>query len=187
MVTGMRRYSLFSVLLACAAPVSAVPLDYDCDVPADSYSSVSALGDTGFSIGGTVVAVQKRSGKNLPVAGARITSVDGKASAGLQLVSTSEKNNKFDVVVTLNVGGGVRRGVAGQIDLDQPSSFFVQVSKDGRFVLRVGNIDTGMNFVPIGSGKMMVFCSTGQFKFTNLVFGAGDEPIAFVPPIQVRP
>lgn len=159
----------FSPGLASAAPIS-----FDCDVPADRYSSVSQDTDGPLAVSGVVELVAARSGAFVPVAGARLVGADGKVSAGFQIVALNgPKSSTFDVVLNLNQGGALKQYNVTQIDTKAAIPFWLTLDGD-KLTLAVGDKKVGVDFVSIPGGKMMIFCSTGQFKFSDVRFGASE-------------
>lgn len=150
-------------------------MDFDCDVPPDRHSSVTGNLTAPLAIAGTVEAKQLRAGNNLPVAGARLVSSDGKESAGFQLVAASAQAQKFDVVLNLNRNGKLQRTTLGQIPVRAPIPFRLTLSEAGTITLSISANTFDYDFIPLPAGKVMAFCSTGQFKFTNLIF-SNDKP-----------
>jgi hypothetical protein len=169
----LRKSGVVLAALAAAASPSlafASTISFDCDVPADRYSSVSQDADGQLSVRGLVKLVAARSGANLPVAGARLVSSDGKSSAGFQIVGSGSKPDHFDVVLNLNKNGDLKRYAVGQIDTEATIPFTI-ASQEGRITLDVGGKKVAGDFMPLSGGKMMVFCSTAQFKFSDVAFG----------------
>lgn len=105
----MIRVSLTGVTVGMAlnsANALAAPLAFDCDVPADRYSSVTQeLELASASVKGVVQVLEMRSGNNLPVAGVRIADRNAKSMLGFQLIAASQRSEVFDVVSNKQVGG----------------------------------------------------------------------------------
>lgn len=161
-------------LVACASPTLASPLKFDCDVPPDKFSSISQEIEGVSSITGTIQVIELRSGKNLPVAGARLVSADGTSSVGLQLVADSVRAKTLDVVFNRKRGESIEREVVGQIDLGSPIRFGLAVSPVGQATLTVNGSAYDAGFVALPVGTAMAFCSTGQFKFSDLRISEGS-------------
>lgn len=162
--------TLFAATLFVSDSAFASPISFDCDVPADHYSSVSQEANGPLVISGMVKLVAARAGDNLPVAGARLVSSDGQDSAGFQLVANSSKPTRFDVVLNLNKNGELKRYSVSQIGIDSIVSFRLVIDAE-RVNLTVNKKTVEGDFIPLTGGKLMVFCSTAQFKFTEVVFG----------------
>ncbi|UAK24423.1 hypothetical protein [Sphingomonas nostoxanthinifaciens] len=165
------------ILIALAQPAfaGAAPLSFDCDVPSDHYSSVSEEASGTMAVSGTIEAVELRAGNNLPVAGARIASADGKTSFGLQLVAASSHAKQFDIVLNTRRGDEAKRNTLGQVGTDGPISFILSLSDTGKVSLLVGSRSFQADFTAFSSGKVAAFCSTGQFKFSNLTFAPAER------------
>jgi len=145
-------------------------LDFDCDVPPNHFSSVSSEIIGSPTISGSVQAAELRSGKNLPVAGVRLTSADGTSRLGFQLVAASRRAKKFDIALNLIRNGKLQRQIVGQVESRSVISFSFSLSPTGIVVLSIGENRYGADFQPILESRAMAFCSTGQFEFTNLAF-----------------
>jgi hypothetical protein len=170
MELGMRGTAvLFLKFVALLpTPVAAKSISFDCDVPADHFSAVASMGDPRIS--GSVQVIETRRGNNLPVAGARVVGADPKHSAGFQLVAQPGGRDLFDVVLTSNDGGGLKRVTVGHVSLRQPTTFDLMVSPEGTVQLKIGDHAFTATAVPLTQVKTSVFCSTGQFKFGELLF-----------------
>lgn len=64
----------------------------------------------------------------------------------------------------------------GQIGTKGLISFSLDLSKSGKLTLTLNGNIMNADFVPIENGKAMVFCSTGEFSFSNLKFMATSIP-----------
>jgi hypothetical protein len=168
--------ALTILLLAYPTFANAAPLSFDCDVPPDHYSSVSQEASGQMTIGGTVELVQMRSGNNLPVAGARLVSADGKSSTGFQLVADSVHAKQFNIILNTKRGDDLQSNTVGQVGIGGSIPFSLTVSDLGKVTLLISGTAFNADFIPILSGNEMAFCSTGQFKFSNLLFSAAGEP-----------
>lgn len=168
-----RIWAALAVVGFLSCPASAATLDFDCDVPANRFSSISAHIDGAPTIVGTVLAAELRSGDNLPVAGSRIVSADGAASLGFQLVAPSQRSSKFDIILNLNHNNDPQRKVVGQIDVTTAIPFRLSLATTGKVSLTIGDKRFDADFTPMSDSRAMIFCSTGQFKFTNLSFASG--------------
>ncbi len=47
----------------------------------------------------------------------------------------------------------------------------MSLSEDGTVLLTIADQAFDYEFQPLRTGKEMLFCSTGQFKFSNVAFG----------------
>jgi len=163
-------------LLASPAICAASPLKFDCDVPADRFASVSEETAGALAISGTVALVLAREGKYLPVAGARLISSDESRSVGFQLIAPSANRTEFNIIFNINAGDGLKRYTVGQVDLQSPAHFSLAISDAGKISLAIGDKSFDGGTLALSGGKIMAFCSTGQFKFSDLNFGAPGEP-----------
>ena len=162
-------------LLASPAICAASPLKFDCDVPADRFASVSEETAGALAISGTVALVLAREGKYLPVAGARLISSDESRSVGFQLVAPSANRTEFNIIFNINAGDGLKRYTVGQVDLQSPAHFSLAISDAGKISLAIGEKSFDGGTLVLNGGKIMVLCSTGQFKFSDLNFGNPAE------------
>jgi len=151
---------------------SSAPIDFDCDVPADHFSSVSQDLSGLLTISGSVRVIVMRSGYNLPVAGARIVSPDGKSSVGFQLVAASSHAKQFDVVLNTERGGDFKRRTVAQGPAQTAIPFRLSLADSGKATLVIGSMAFDADFHPLTSANGMAFCSTAEFKFTGLAFSA---------------
>ena len=111
-----------------------------------------------------------RSGDNLPVAGVRLASADGQSSAGFQLVAASKRAKQFDVVLNTRRDGDAKRQTLGQISTQGAIPFRLSLADNGKVTLVIGSMSYDADFAPLSNANGMAFCSTAQFRFTELVF-----------------
>lgn len=176
MFRGLSKvFFAFSLLTCSASALSAEPssgIRFDCDVPADHYSSVSQDLVGVPMIKGSVRAIELRSGNNLPVAGARIVSADGKRAVGFQLIAASPRAEQFDVVLYTKAGESSNRRTVTVVAAKSDSQFSLGIADTGKATLVIGGTGFDAEFEPMPGASGMVFCSTGQFKFSDLAFSA---------------
>ena len=110
MMNGGVLFALLTAIFTLAAvPAYSAPLEFDCDVPADRFSSVSQDVANGGSVSGTIRVDQLRKGKNLPVVGAGIFSPEKRAISGFQLVASDTRARSFDIMFNVAQESGVKR------------------------------------------------------------------------------
>ncbi len=110
MMIGKAMLALMTAISAVAAvPAYAAQLEFDCDVPADHFSSVSQDVANGGSVSGTIRADQMRKGNNLPVVGAGIFGPEKRAIAGFQLVASDTRAKSFDILFNVDHDGDKKR------------------------------------------------------------------------------
>jgi hypothetical protein len=158
-----------AMLLAPARGLAATPIDFDCDTPADHFSSVSQAANGSATVKGTILPVVLRAGNNLPLAGVRIGSPDEANSVGFRIIAPSSRAKKLDVKLITKQGEDIKEALVGQIDPKAAVEFSVSLSGSGEAMLVIAGGSFKVNFVPILVSKAMAFCSTGQFKFVNLL------------------
>lgn len=165
-------------LVPIAAPANAALFEFDCDVPANRYSSVSSQGDQLLSISGIITPISYRSGKFEPVAGALLGDSDGANTTTFQLVATSRRPKHLVILTNIKRGEDVRSGQVGTIRADEPVPFSMSLSESGMVQITIADQTFNHEFMPLSSGKEMLFCSTGQFKFSEIAFSGriSDAP-----------
>lgn len=169
---------LLAVAILYPTQAFAGPTAFDCDVPADNYSSVSQDVSGPMKIEGSIQLVRTRSGANLPVAGARLVSSDGNNSVGFQLVVPSSRATRFDVILNTKRGDDMKRATVTQLATEASVPFSLSISDAGKVAFAIGGKDFNADFIPFSAGKAMAFCSTAQFKFTGLLFHQDSAVIA---------
>jgi hypothetical protein len=168
--------------LAPAPLLAAAPLDFDCDVPADHFSSVSQDGHDPITIKGTITAIQMRSGNNLPVAGIRIASLDGLNSTGFRLIASSTRAKTMVVKLNTIQGKNFKESTQKDVDAKAAVPFVFSLSESGEVTLTINAVSFKTSFIPIANSKVMAFCSTGQFKFTGLIFPNASQTVRTAAP-----
>jgi hypothetical protein len=134
-----------------------------------------------MAISGTIKMVEMRFGAALPIAGVRIVSTDGKTAAEFQLRPPSAHEHHFNIML-----GTVLKGVPdeiwdGQIDATAAISFRLAVSESGKVTLLIGGQTFSTQTTPITSGYNSAYCSTGEFRFSDLNFGVASDPTKTTP------
>ena len=168
--------ALVTAISALAAvPAYAAQLEFDCDVPADHFSSVSQDVANGGGVSGTIRVDQMREGNNLPVAGAGIFGPEKRAIAGFQLVASDTRAKSFDIFFNVAHDGDAKKGKAGEVDASSAIAFNISLSVTGKAILTVNGSQFQADASAISGGRAMAFCSTAQFKFTNLIFSANGD------------
>jgi hypothetical protein len=162
-----------ALLLAANGAIAAPPLEYDCDVPPDKYSQVSqASSGPEHMIAGTITVSEMRQGRFVPVAGARLDTPDKKQGTGFQLIADNPSTKVFNIVLNMKNGADTEKVTVGQIDAKDAIPFRFTLSGAGKVTLSIGSQSFDKAFVPLQSAKAMAFCSTGQFKFTQLTLSS---------------
>jgi hypothetical protein len=168
--------ALVTVVSALAAvPAYADQLDFDCDVPADHFSSVSQSVTDGGRVSGLIRLDQMRKGRALPVAGVGFFDPEKQAIAGFQLVASDAYGKSLDIMFNVAHDGGLQKEKVGEIDASSAIAFDISLSSSGKVALTVNGREFQAGASAISSGRAMAFCSTAQFKFTNLLFSASGD------------
>jgi len=162
------RAALAISLVAYAAPAAA--LEFDCDVPANRFSSVVDDGDSLPSIQAKVEKLVFRADDYLPLAALRISNGDDSRSVSLQLVAPNNRARQFDVFLSLSTGGAPNRTLLGRIDIDGPIELKLFLAEDGSINVQVGSFTATRDFGPLEASTAAALCSSGQFKFSDLSF-----------------
>lgn len=170
------RLTFWAGLLVCPAISAASPMKFDCDVPANRYSSVSEETTGTLAISGTVALILAREGNYLPMAGSFLESSDGSRRVGFQLAASSANRTQFNIIFNINAGDGLKQYTVGQVDMKDPANFSLAISDAGKISLAIGDKSFDGGTLVLNGGKIMVLCSTGQFKFSDLNFGNPTEP-----------
>lgn len=155
--------------------LAATPIDFDCDVPADHFSSVSQDASGPVVIKGTVLAVQMRSGNYRPLAGVRVTSADDMNIVGFRLIDSSSRAKHLDVKLNMMQGRDLKEVTEGQVSAEVALPFTFSFSESGQVTLSIGGSIFQASFMPFANAKVMVFCSTGQFKFTDILLPSANS------------
>ncbi|NKJ45038.1 hypothetical protein [Novosphingobium sp. SG720] len=166
---------VMTISAVAAVPAYAAQLEFDCDVPADHFSSVSQDVANGGSVSGTIRVYEMRKGNNLPVVGAGIFSSEKRAIAGFQLVASNTGAQRFDIIFNVTHDGDSKRGKVGEVDASSAIAFNIFLSATGKAVLTVNGSEFQSDASAISGGRAMAFCSTAQFKFTDLIFSANGN------------
>lgn len=175
MIAGRRAMTCCTgLVLALTSPARATPLSFDCDAAPDRFSSISQALDGSAAVTGTLTTKEMRTGGYLPVAGVRFFSADDKNGTGFQIVGDVDRPGLFDVILNIWRDGVLTSDPVGQVALTAPSPFEFGLSATGLASLRIGGTHFETKFMPMREGKVMVFCSTAQFKFTDLDFTVGN-------------
>ena len=173
---GESRYlgALGAALLAVGSPVAAhaAGVSFDCDVPPDRYSSIAAELVAPLEVSGTVSPVELRSGRFLPMASLHVTRPDH-PGVGFQIVAASSRAKTLDLYFNNDLTPD-RRTPLGTVDADQPIAFRFTLGEDGKGTLRLGDETFTFAAGPLVGGTLRVSCSTGQFKFAELVWSGGS-------------
>lgn len=163
---------LLALALSSFTPAQAALLEFDCDVPANHFSSISQDILNYGRINGTIRVDEMRKGNNLPVAGAGIFGPDRHAFASFQLVAMNNRSKSFDIIFNTYDTGEYNHKKVGEIDATSAIAFDISLAADGKAVLVMNGKRFEAYASPISGGRAMAFCSTAQFKFTNLAFSS---------------
>ena len=175
MMIGKAIFALAAASTLTAVPACAAQLEFDCDVPANHFSSVSQDVTDGGGVSGTIRVDEMRKGDNLPVVGAGIFGPEQNAIAGFQLVAANDRAKVLDIIFNVSQDGTIKKGSVGKVDASSAIAFNISLSATGKAVLTVNGNQFQADASAISGGRAMAFCSTAQFKFTNLIFSASGN------------
>lgn len=164
-----------AISILAAVPAHAAQLEFDCDVPADRFSSVSQDVANGGSVSGTIRVDKMREGNNSPVAGAGIFGPEKRAIAAFHLIASDARAKNFDIIFFVTHGGDLKEGKVGEVGASTAIEFNISLSAVGKAILTVNGAQFQADATAISGGRAMAFCSTAQFEFTNLIFSASGE------------
>jgi hypothetical protein len=181
--TGRRFVAIFAaagVSLFGANAARALPLAYDCDTAAGSYSEISQQqAAPPYRVTGRLTALQRRTHERfLPSAQIRLEGADQRSSVVLRMVPTTRDGDRFTVALATTQDADRDRDREPQADLlitvgiNQPVPFELSVS-EGEASVRVG---VERRTVPLRLGRgarLRILCSTGEFLFDELDWSAG--------------
>ena len=153
-----------------AVPAQAAPLTFDCNAPADLATGMSNAAQMPPAISGTITPNRSRPGRALPMVGAQLVSPDGQSEVGFVLTLPEPTSLYMDVALVVRRGGQTDNRRVGQIDVRNPIPFRLFVDPSGNANIEIQGRGFNSGFVPIVTGSESVFCSSGQFTFTNLRF-----------------
>ncbi|MGB7408371.1 MAG: hypothetical protein WA908_07685 [Pontixanthobacter sp.] len=166
------RFNLaaFAFAIGMGATAQAAPLTFDCNAPTETASAIANAAQMPPAISGTITPNRARPGRQLPMVGAQLISPDGQSEVGFVLTLPAANSQFMDVSLIVRRGSQSDNRRVGQIDVNNPIPFRLYVDPAGVANIEIQGRSFNSGFVPIVSGTESVFCSTGQFTFTNLRF-----------------
>lgn len=159
-----------AALFFAASPALAAPLTFDCDVPANSSSSVSNLAQTIPAVSGTITAKKFRQGQTPATVGAQIQAPDGKSFSGFVLMPNAADTTIMDIMLVSNFAGKRENFAAGSISVTEPIAFRLFVDDQGAINIFLGDQSWSAPFMRLIGGEEKAFCGSGQFEFSDLRF-----------------
>lgn len=149
-------------------------MSYDCDTGAGRFSELKQVQPgPAYRISGRIAANEL--GKHerwLPVGNINITSADNQTRAMLQ-ITASERKAPLDVLLRVINGDNDTSQTLGKVALSQELAFVLSVA-DGKVKVEIGDMRGEAQISMSGGASVAVGCSTGNFHFEDLRFGAGD-------------
>ena len=156
-----------------ASGAQAAPIHYDCDTNEGSFSVIEQV-EAGpvYHVRGSITPLQWRTHERwLASAQIRLENADGSRSIAVQVIRAPSAE-RADFGVQSRNGGEPSTIGLGQVGLNEHLPFDLSVLPSGDAVVimgaerRVFHLDLGRN------AKMSVLCSTGEFEFGDLDWGA---------------
>lgn len=165
-----RYFALAAVAAASLAPVAAqaAPMTFECDAPTGRYSSmIVPIGST-VGVVGTLTAAAFRPGNEQSLGGVVINSTDGLNMVGFHLVLPTADAKELNLVLVAKNAGKLDRRLIRTVPLGGSVPFSLVLPAGGRGRLVLGETPVGVAFANLTSGNAIVFCGSGQFRFTGL-------------------
>ena len=167
---SLHRMMAVALLALGPAPALASPIDFECDVPPNRFSSVDEpFASAPVTIGGKVSLVLARKGNYRALAGARLSSGDEANSIGFQVIGDGKPDGGFAIFMNAKRGGAAKRTQIGTLAGPVPDlAFSISIAPDGKAELRVGDHSASAVLDPFPAGRGRIFCSSGQFTFQGV-------------------
>ncbi len=163
--------------IGCASPPPrpiAPTLNYfDCDVPPGRFSHWDqTVASNGTEVSGTLQLIEGRKDpKWLPSASVYVIGSDNRQSVGLKMLLFNDDPDIVNVVV-LDSGSKNEHGILASIPwMGKTVAFHVSTTGSGEFTVTAdgrSEVVRAPGFLP---RKIELVCSTGQFKFADVVIG----------------
>ena len=166
------RWMAAAAMVLFALPQAAQAMTFDCDVPADRTSSVQLNFTAAPLIQGIITAHEFRRAQFNPVAGIRVQSPDDSASALLQLAELPEDPGKLTLLVTISSGVEMSRRKVALVEINGQIPFSLRITPEGAVLGEVAGQTFNANVGALNNGLINMFCSSGQFKFSNVTISA---------------
>ena len=176
--TQWMRIWTWGVLLAGfgligAAGAQAAPINYDCDTTEGSFSKIEQVqAGPAYHVRGSITPLQWRTHERWLASGQiRLENADGSRSIAVQVIRAPGAE-RADFGIQSRQGGEPNTIGLGQVGLNEHLSFDLSVLPSGDAIVTMGaerrvlHIDLGRN------ARMSVVCSTGEFEFGDLDWGA---------------
>jgi hypothetical protein len=148
---------------------------FDCDAPAGRAARVSQPVTLPAVISGVLLPVKIRRGSYVPQAGAGFESADGKNAVGFAALHGANSSRDLDLVAFGFADSSLARDFE-KVSRFEPIPFSVSLSRGGQAVVKLGRQTARFDAKPMDSGKVTLFCRTGQFKFTELNIPISNQP-----------
>ncbi|RVT43432.1 hypothetical protein [Sphingobium algorifonticola] len=171
---GWVRFTTGSVVAIVAmGQAHAGVIEYDCDTRAGRYSQVK-MEQSGpdYVLRGTVNAVELLSdAQYMPVANARLQSVDGNHMVGIRITAERQQKavKKGEVFVAFQSSNNSREPeVFGKVGMNVAVPFAIITDGKGKAKVTFAGVERILPFKIEGPVIASASCSTGQFYFKSL-------------------
>jgi hypothetical protein len=146
---------------------------FDCDVPPGRFSHWDqTVSSTGMGISGTLQLIEGRKDpKWLPSASVYLMGSDNRQSVGLKMLLFNDDPDNVNVVV-LDSGSKNEHGILASIPwMGKAVAFSVSTTGSGEYAITVDGKSEAVHAPGFLPQKIELVCSTGQFKFADVVIG----------------
>jgi hypothetical protein len=163
-----------ALLLAApsTAANAALPLEYDCDAAAGSFSELKPVSATGYPVAvrGAVAFVKARMDKDwLPGASASLTSKSGEMVM-FRVAAAERDKGPLRLQLLTKVKGKVSEQEVGTAKLDEVVRFAIRPAPNA-FTVTIGDRSFRVETETANDWSTQVTCTTGEFVYTDLQFG----------------
>jgi len=169
-----RTIALAAIAAASLAPTAAraTPITFECDAPTERYSSMIVPIGSSASVVGTLTAAAFRPGKGQSIGGLVINSADGLNMVGFHLVLPTVDAKALNLVLVAKNAGKLDRRLVRTVPLGTAVPFSMVLPAGGQGRLVLGETAVSVAFANLKSGNAIIFCGSGQYRFTGLDVGA---------------
>lgn len=169
-----RYLALAAVAGALLSPAAAhaTPITFECDAATDRYSSMIVPMASSVTVVGTLTAAAFRPGKERSNGGMVINSADGLNMVGFHLTLPTPDAKALNLVLVARNAGKLDRRLIRSVPLGSAVPFSMVLPATGQGRLVVGETPINVAFGNLKAGNAIVFCTSGQYRFTGLDVGA---------------
>ena len=175
----MTQASRWATLAALALTMSASAVaedaerGFDCEGPSGRVTQNSLPATLPVTISGVLQALKIGRGSYIPWAGASIESADGKKGIALLLVHNGWSGGKLTPTV-YGMADSSLPILFDKVPKAEPIPFSLSLSASGRAAASVAGKTVTFAAKPMDSAKVVLFCQTGHFKFSDVKFSTSN-------------